>query len=192
MPELVSILMPAYNAERWIRHSLESAVCQTWPDKEIIVVDDGSSDNTLAIARGFESGSVKVLSQPNRGAAAARNMALSVAQGDWIQWLDADDLLAADKISRQMKRAEQSANGMLLLSSAWGTFFYRPQKAVFTKNVLWADLGPVEWLLNKLSFPTWMSIESWLVSRELSQASGPWDERLSRDDDGEYSAGWSL
>src|SRR6266403_55692 len=99
---LVSILIPAFNAQEWIVDTLRSAVAQTWETKEIIVVDDGSTDQTLAVARKFESGTVRVVSQKNRGAASARNTALSLCRGDYIQWLDADDLLAPDKIALQI------------------------------------------------------------------------------------------
>src|SRR5262249_57060076 len=103
MKPLVSILTPAYNAAEWIADTLESAVAQTWPRKEIIVVDDGSRDRTLSIAQRFVSRGVKVLSKANAGAAAARNTALSISHGDYIQWLDADDLLAPDKVASQIE-----------------------------------------------------------------------------------------
>src|ERR1700733_7773261 len=99
---LVSILIPAYNADKWVADTIRSAAAQTWQRKEIIVVDDGSKDHTLSIARRFESGSVRVATQQNQGASAARNKAFSLSQGDYIQWLDADDLLAPDKIEKQM------------------------------------------------------------------------------------------
>ena len=67
MSPLVSILIPAYNAERWIADTIRSAQAQTWPRKEIIVVDDGSTDQTLSIARKFASKEVSVVSQENRG-----------------------------------------------------------------------------------------------------------------------------
>src|SRR5205814_7608388 len=102
MTPLVSILIPAFNAEQSLGETLRSAVGQTWPRKEIIVVDDGSTDQTAAIARRFASRDVKVVSKRNEGAAATRNYAFSLSQGDYIQWLDADDLLSADKIERQM------------------------------------------------------------------------------------------
>lgn len=70
MEELVSILIPAFNAERWIRHTIESALAQSWQNKEVIVVDDGSTDGTLAEARRFASPSVKIVTQENRGASA--------------------------------------------------------------------------------------------------------------------------
>ena len=70
MPPLVSILIPAYNAERWIAATIQSALAQTWARKEIIVVDDGSRDQTLRIAREFASKAVSVITQENQGAAA--------------------------------------------------------------------------------------------------------------------------
>jgi glycosyltransferase involved in cell wall biosynthesis len=186
MPELVSILIPAYNSEKWIGDAVKSALNQTWSKKEIVIVDDGSSDHTLSIARRFESRSVKVLTQENRGASAARNKALLLAQGDYIQWIDADDLLHPDKISEQMKNIEPGLYDKVLLSSAWGRFYFRSSKAKFVHSPLWQDLSPVEWFTMKMEWNAWMSIETWLVSRKLAELAGPWDERLSMDDDGEY------
>jgi glycosyltransferase involved in cell wall biosynthesis len=186
MGPLVSILIPAYNAEKWIEDTIRSALDQTWSRKEIIIVNDGSSDNTLAIARQFESGSLKVVSQEKRGASAARNRAFEYAQGDYIQWLDADDLLAYNKISEQMKIAESGRTSLTLLSSSFGTFYWRPQKGIFVQNALWQDLSPVEWLLQRFRYNLWMVPAVWLVSRRLTEIAGPWNENLSLDDDGEY------
>jgi glycosyltransferase involved in cell wall biosynthesis len=186
MAPLVSILIPAFNAGKWIGETVRSAMQQDWPKKEIIIVDDGSSDDTLRIARQFESKSVKVLTQKNRGASAARNRAFSIAQGDYIQWLDADDLLAPEKISWQIKKGDINPESRILLSSAWGKFYYRKEKAKFIPNSLWQDLTPVEWLLRKFNENVWMTNAVWLVSRKLAELAGPWNERLSLDDDGEY------
>ena len=100
---VVSVLIPAYNVEPWVAKGIESALAQDWPRIEVIVVVDSSSDNTLKLTRRSESNRVKVVSQENKGAAAARNHALFLAQDDYIQWLDADDLLAPGKITRQLK-----------------------------------------------------------------------------------------
>ena len=186
MLPLVSILIPAFNAERWIYHTIASAVGQSWPRKEIIVVDDGSTDGTLNIARQFESDTFKVVSQKNAGAAAARNRALSLSQGAYIQWLDADDLLAANKIEKQMDFARTIGNPKILLSGPWAHFRYRPSKARFRPSCLWCDLSPLDWLLRKLETNDFMQTATWLVSRELTDAAGPWDTRLLGDDDGEY------
>jgi glycosyltransferase involved in cell wall biosynthesis len=147
---LVSILIHRpINAEQWIADTLTSAVEQTWPRKEIIVVDDGSRDQTLSIARRFATEAVSVITQKNQGAAAARNRAFALSQGDYIQWLDADDLLSPDKIARQMEAADRYQSKCTLLSSAWGYFMYRPSNAQFVPTSLWSDLSPLEWLLRK-------------------------------------------
>ena len=186
MSKLVSILVPAYNAEKWITQTIDSALSQSWAPKEIIVVDDGSTDRTLEIARTFEPRGVRIATQNNRGAAAARNRALSLAGGEFIQWLDADDLLAPDKIALQMKAAEGDRTDLTLYTSPHGVFYYRFKKATFIPNSLWQDLSPVDWLVTSLSEMLWMNPAAWLVSRAITDRAGPWDERLSLNDDGEY------
>ena len=186
MKPLVSILIPAYNAEKWIAETLESAIGQTWPCKEVIVVDDGSTDKTAEVARRFASKEVVVISREKGGAAAARNCALQLSQGDYIQWLDADDLLAPDKIARQLAKQREISDTRILLSAPWGYFSYRPRRARFVPTALWENLSPVEWLLRKLSKNLHMQTATWLTSRELVVAAGPWDTRLMSDDDGEY------
>jgi GT2 family glycosyltransferase len=186
MKPLVSILIPAYNAAEWIAATLDSACSQAWARKEIIVVDDESSDNTAALAMNFASKNVKVVTQENQGAAAARNRALSLSQGDFIQWLDADDVLAPDKVAKQMEVMERHGDAGTLLSSAWGSFSYRLDKAEFHPSPLWNDLSPLEWLTRKMEGNDHMQTATWLVSREMTEAAGPWDTRLLSDDDGEY------
>ena len=185
MRPLVSILIPAYNAERWIADTINSALAQTWPSKEIIVVDDGSRDRTLQVARQFASKTVSIVAHENQGASAARNRAFELCQGDYIQWLDADDLLAPDKIDKQIKAAGEHSQGALI-SSAWGPFIYRPNQASFIPTPLCCDLTPLEWLLRKFEHNLWQPPATWLVSRELTEGSGPWDTRLLNNDDGEY------
>lgn len=99
---LVSILIPCFNAERWIGQAVESALAQTWPNKEVIVVDDGSTDRSLEIIRNFGE-QIRVEASANRGANAARNRLLELSGGEWLQYLDADDYLLPDKIQMQME-----------------------------------------------------------------------------------------
>ena len=186
MSELVSILIPAYNAEKWISQTINSALSQTWKNKEIIIVDDGSRDNTLDIAKKFESNNLKVISQENRGQASVRNTALSYAQGSYIQWLDADDLLASDKISIQMSFAQNDSTSLTLYSSPHAAFYWRPEKARFRPDSLWQDLSPVEWMIKKFSEKIYIAIHGWLVSRKLTDSAGPWNEQLILNGDGEY------
>ena len=182
----VSILIPAYNAGKSIEETIRSALAQTWEPKEIIVVDDRSVDRTLEIATKFASESVRVVTQQNEGASSARNKAFSISRGDYIQWLDADDLLSPDKIARQMEIADSLGNKRILLSSSWGQFWYRTHRAKFIPSSLWCDLSPAEFLLRKMRDNVFMQTSTWLVSRELTEAAGPWDTSLSADDDGEY------
>ncbi len=185
MKPLVSILIPAYNSEQWIANSLESALRQTWPNKEIIVVDDGSSDKTLDVAKRYESKTLLVVTQHNQGAAAARNKALSLSNGDYIQWLDADDLLAPDKVASQVARLSQCST-LTVASGPWAYFLYRHRQAKFCPTSLWEDLAPLEWLLRKMEQGLHMQTATWLVSREVSEVAGPWNSQLLGDDDGEY------
>src|ERR1700727_1220200 len=114
MKPLVSILIPAYNAEKTIAYTIQSAIDQTWQCKEIIVVDDGSTDRTAELAQRFGS-NVTVLSTENKGLSAAVNYALQHSQGDYIQELDSDDLLAPDKIERQLASLRPTDSKRILL-----------------------------------------------------------------------------
>ena len=102
MGPLVSILIPCYNAERWVAQAIESALGQRWAETEIIVVDDGSTDRSLDVIRQFD-GRIRWETGPNRGGNSARNRLLELARGEWVQYLDADDYLLPHKIARQME-----------------------------------------------------------------------------------------
>ena len=184
MKPLVSILITAYNAEYTIAHTLESAIAQTWQRKEIIVVDDGSTDSTAEVARGFKE--VRVVSTENYGLSGAQNNAFPLSQGDYIQYLDADDLLAPDKIERQLAALRECDSRRILLSSPWAPFYYRVRHACFVRNSLWQDLSPVDWLSRAMRENLHMQNATWLVSRQLAKTAGPWDTRLHFDQDGEY------
>lgn len=106
----ISILIPCYNAERWVAQAIESALAQTWPEKEIIVIDDGSTDGSLDIIKRFD-GRIRWETGPNRGGNVTRNRLLELATGEWVQYLDADDYLLPDKIAKQME----------FLAKDWGT-----------------------------------------------------------------------
>ena len=101
MASLVSIIIPCYNAERWIAQAIQSALDQTWPNKEIIVIDDGSKDSSLDALNAFGE-KIRFESGPNRGGCAARNRGIEMARGDWVQFLDADDVMLPDCIAAKM------------------------------------------------------------------------------------------
>ncbi|MGA9061075.1 MAG: glycosyltransferase, partial [Terracidiphilus sp.] len=168
-----------------VAESIQSALAQTWQRKEIIVINDGSTDRTSEIARSFVP-EVTFVSTENHGAAAARNHALRLSHGDFIQWLDANDLLTPDKIERQLAALQDAGSRRILLSSPWAHFYYRTRPARFVSNSLCQSLSPAEWLLRKMGENLHMQTATWLVSRELTEAAGSWDTRLFSDDDGEY------
>jgi len=183
---LVSIVIPSYNAAEWIGSTIESVVRQTWSSIETIVVDDGSTDDSVAIARAFESRGVRVLTQPNRGAAAARNAGLRVARGAYVQHLDADDLIAPDKIEVQVRQLE--GHPAKIASGSWARFSTSIDDAIFASEPVWADLSPADWLVRSWSGGGMMHPAAWLVPRDVVAKAGPWNEQLSLNDDGEYFA----
>jgi glycosyltransferase involved in cell wall biosynthesis len=188
----VSVLIPAYNAERWLGSALQSALDQSWPNIEIIVVDDGSTDQTLAVAKRYESARIKIMRQENRGASAARNTALREAQGDFLQYLDADDFLSTDKIQEQLTLLRENPDH-LSVSSA--TYFFDgtdPDSGLEERSGAVDTDDPVRWLIEFLGpdgpFGT-VPYGAWLTPRSVAERAGPWDDSVrSPDDDGEYFA----
>jgi glycosyltransferase involved in cell wall biosynthesis len=104
----VSVIIAAYNAERYIRDAIESVLCQTFADFELIVVDDGSTDDTAAILDSFTDNRIKVVHQENAGRYIANNRAMSLARGQYIANLDADDLFLPQKLERQVSYLDEN------------------------------------------------------------------------------------
>ncbi len=180
---LVSVIIPAYNSGNYIKETLNSVYNQTWKNLEVIVVDDGSTDHTLEVIKKFGS-KIRLFNQENSGAPAARNKGFYVSNGEFIQYLDADDLLSPQKIEEQVKvlleHNECIANGR------WGRFYTNlPQD----ESIKWGpheslqkDLDPVTWLCqNHMS-----TSHAWLTPKELISSAGPWDESLLINQDGEF------
>ncbi len=186
MPSLVSVVIPCHNAAPWLAATLASVRAQTWPTIETIIVDDGSTDDSLAIARLHGQRAV-ILTQANAGAAAARNRGLRAATGEYIQFLDADDLLAPDKIECQLRQLEKRAESARVVAAGpWGRFEDDPSTARFVPEENWRDASPVEWLTLNFAGRGMMPPAAWLTPRAVIDAAGPWDERLTLNDDGEY------
>ena len=100
---LISCVVPVFNGERYLAEALESILKQSYRSLEIIVVDDGSTDGTAAVMDHY-AGQARLLRQANAGTAAARNLGLNAAQGEFVAFLDADDLWHPEKLERQMAR----------------------------------------------------------------------------------------
>jgi len=191
MPPLVSILIPAWNSAAWIAETLDSALAQTHPRTEIIVIDDGSTDQTLSLARAHAArhpGRIHVATQPNSGASAARNHALRLATGDFIQFLDADDLLSPRKLELQLALLS-SRPPATLATCRWGRFDTDPAATRFVDRDVARDFTPRDYMLAHLGGPgVMMHPAAWLIPRAVAGHAGPWAETLSLNDDGEYFA----
>ena len=191
---MISIIIPVYNAEKYLVQCIESAIDQTWPNKEIIIVDDGSVDNSLSIARRYACDWIKVFSQPNRGASVARNHGLIEAKGDYIQFLDADDLLSNRKIELQAEALDKCPGCVAICNTA---HFYDgddPYNAIpVTEWFSGNNHEPVDFLLKLYGgdligekYGGMTQTNAWLIPSDVIKQAGEWNEELSLDDDGEF------
>lgn len=115
---MLSIIIPVFNGSAWLAEAIESVFRQIQSPIELIVIDDGSNDDSLKIAKSFEGGKgVKIISQVNKGLASARNTGIMVARGDWILPLDADDLLMDEAIERILWTIMENPNADIVAPS---------------------------------------------------------------------------
>lgn len=122
---LVSVIMPAYNAEMTIAASIESVLSQTHTALELIIIDDGSKDKTADIARAYEKADARVrffINETNGGVSNARNRGVELCQHDWVAFLDSDDRWAEDKLEKQLAAAEAHPECALFFTSTCYVF----------------------------------------------------------------------
>ena len=183
---LVSICMPAYNAGKFIAEAVQSVINQTYSNWELIIVNDGSTDDTQQIIETqFNEDRIQLININNSGAAAARNVAYRASKGKNIKFLDSDDLINPEMLEAQVALAE---NDDCIISATWGRF-YNNDLATFRQNPedCWRTLTPVEWICN-----SWQNARSmttpgiFLIPKKLIEKAGLWDESLSLLDDMEY------
>lgn len=105
----ISVIIPVYNAEKWIHETLDSLVVQTYPNVEIICVDDGSKDSSCAIVEAYREkyGNIRLIRQKNSGVCAARNTGIENASGDYIAFVDADDCVESDMYEKMIAKLEE-------------------------------------------------------------------------------------
>ncbi|MBW6481536.1 MAG: glycosyltransferase family 2 protein [Vicingaceae bacterium] len=185
MNKKVSILIPLYNAEQYIAETITSIINQSYTNIELIMVDDGSTDNSYELAKAYASENVKVFQQANKGACAARNKALELSTGDYIVFFDADDIMYKDKIKKQMELVEKYGDDYIY-SSQWIPFKGDVPTIFSPKTVIDNDFeSPIDWLTT--SWPDKSgAVGIWLTPRQLIEQAGKWDETIVMNDDGEY------
>jgi len=174
----VCITIPCYNAERWIARCITSVLDQEWPELEVIVVDDGSTDGTLRLAESFGK-KVRCYTGTNRGACAARNRGLELSTADYILFLDADDYLDKASLSAWMRTAAQTGADLVLAPFAYETGARRtlgkkPVSPVSPQSVL------CHWLKGRFTPPC-----SVMWRRAFVASIGGWNPNAIRNQDGE-------
>lgn len=183
---LVSVIMPLYNAEKYVGEAIQSIIDQTYTHWELLIVNDGSTDNSLEVAQKYQSDKIKVFSQENKGQCAANNFGFAQSKGDYIKFFDADDVISANMLKEQLNLIIE--DDLSIASSQWGRF-YNDEIASFKLNPeeCWQDMKPVDWICSSWrNAQPMMQCALWLIPRKILDKSGLWDERLSLINDFEF------
>jgi glycosyltransferase involved in cell wall biosynthesis len=183
----VSIIIPAYNAQNTIAETIHSILKQSFSDFELIIVNDGSTDDTEKVIQTFSDKRIKYFDQINKGQCAANNFGLSKSEGKYIKFFDADDVMNDKHIEAQYEKIKNSTTS--LASCKWGRFYdddYRSAK--FVAELVWANLSSIDWLKTSLSQRhSMMGGCLWLIPKVILDKVGGWDDRLSLNNDFEFS-----
>ena len=185
---LVSILIPLYNSEKYISETIESCLNQTYKNVEIIIVDDGSTDNSLKIAKTFETkyNNIFVFTQKNKGAPAARNKAFEYSKGEYIQYLDADDLLSKNKIEKQLKILKKNDIN-IIISGKWEKFTNNINEIKLSNRPNYKNYNSgLDWIISTIEKYQMGAIHIWLSPRNIIEKAGKWNENLKINQDGEF------
>lgn len=185
---LVSICMPCHNAGKYVAEALDSVLEQSYPNIEIIVVNDGSTDHSAEVLESYRAKGVKVIRQENRGQCAAANRAFAKSRGEYIKFFDADDILSPQFIEAQMKRLVGRTDAVA--SARWGRF-YNDDLGTFrlSPEPVWKDMPAVDWLVESwINARAMMQCALWLIPRQLLEKVGGWNESLSLINDFEFFA----
>ncbi len=177
----ISVIIPSYNAARWLPRAVESVRRQTRPADEVIVVDDGSTDDTAAVCRAFNG--VRYLRRENGGLSAARNTALAACTGEWFLSLDADDILYPQALQALAEKAETSDAGVV-----YGYVLQRREPAVETRlaSQPYAVGAPPEPARTQFWWTAINTAGCALVRRSLNETVGGFDEHFRQVEDCEY------
>ncbi|MDC1199601.1 glycosyltransferase [Flavobacteriaceae bacterium] len=181
----VSIIIPLYNSEAYIAQTIDSCLAQTHDNIEIIVVENGSTDQSYQIVKSIDDKRLSVFQILKRNAAAARNYGYHKATGAYIVFLDADDVMASNKIELQLKALSKKPEGWVACC-AWAKFTTNTKEAVISPQKVWAIQNPIDWCLQSWMGGGMMALSGWLMPKAVIEKAGLWDERLSLHDDGEF------
>lgn len=186
MSAVASIIIPSYNSARYLTETLKSAFAQTYTHLEVIVVNDGSTDETESILQGFSDPRLKIIHQSNHGSNHAKNQGIAKATGEYFVFLDADDVLHPRKVESQMAVA-QSVDPSVLISGNWKRFRDSTLSATDSENPLFTDFDdPIEFVCTAWESNSMIQPAAWFVHRSLIEKAGRWSEGIISDDDGDF------
>jgi glycosyltransferase involved in cell wall biosynthesis len=183
---LVSVLIPLYNKVLYFEETIQSVLNQTYQNIEIIIVDDGSTDGSLALARGFISEKINVFEQQNKGASAARNKAFELSKGDFIQYLDADDTLDLRKIEEQINVITKHPDCLITARRFDIRETSNHEIKLVERTLLSKDYTEVVQFISD-DILEGAFVHSWLMPRHIVAQSGGWDETISVFDDRDFN-----
>jgi glycosyltransferase involved in cell wall biosynthesis len=182
---LVSVVMPVYNAEDYLKEAIQSLCDQTYSNWELIAVDDGSTDNSLEILYSFNDPRIKIYQRQNGGQCAATNTGLGYINGDYILFFDADDLMDARKIETQVNALEEFPNSVAV--GKWATFQKSINEVRFINEPVYYTGSPDEWLYRLWSNDTMMPNHGYLIPKAVLERAGTfYDESIHLNIDFEY------
>jgi len=183
MEKLVSVIIPCFNAQRWLREAIDSCLQQSYPRIEIIVVDDGSTDNSLEIIKSYED-KITWETGPNRGGNHARNRGFALSSGEYIQYLDADDYISSEKIERQVLFLEET--GADVVYGDWQYRQHLPDGTSFLRDGKFSGRPKEDILESLLSDQWWVAPVALLFTRAVVESCGGWDESLRAAQDRDF------
>lgn len=156
---LVSIIVTCYNQSNYLEKAVNSVLAQTYSKLECIIVDDGSSDQTKDVAEGLvqQDSRVQYFYKPNGGVSSARNFGLDKAQGDWLQFLDADDWLNSDKIRFQLSCVNPAIEADIILYSDYERVFLDAEQKIIDRRLNLVGALTREELITRLLIPDFLS-----------------------------------
>ena len=149
MPK-VSIIIPLHNSEAFIAETIQSCLDQSYPDIEVIVVENGSTDHSYDTVKAMKDERIRLFKIETPNASAARNFGLQQADGDYIQFLDADDLMSPNKIALQIKALAAKPDGWLA-SCAWAKFRNHTGEAIIQPQKVWRIEAPMKRCVSAMS-----------------------------------------
>ncbi len=177
-PRSVAVVVPAYNAEKLLARCIDSILAQTVPVAEIIVVDDGSTDRTLAIASRYAS-PVRCITRGNHGLAHARNTGIRAASSEWVAFLDADDTWRPEKIERQLLAAQEHPEVALFYTDAT---VVSPDGTLLGRY-LERKRPASGWVFDRLLESVFALPSTWMIRRSTLMEVGLFREELRRVED---------